>query len=1541
MMTTQREKVFVSTKNPPRPGVAFYKAIFTPLFIALFFVASSAVSPVAGIYNLPICSANGDQSSPAIVGDDSNGAFVLWLDERGAQPKIFCQYLNQFGQPQWQTNGLEVARTSGEHERFTAMADGSGGIIVIWQEAAGDDDGDIFAQRLDRAGTRLWGDGGKEIYRGSREQTIPLVVSAGTGGAIVLWQDGRAGNWDIFAQRINANGDRVWNPTGVALAQELRSQLLGDAVAVSGQGFFVAWGDERTMPARVLVQRYDLNGNKIWNDAVWVAQSLTDQSEPKLSLDAGNTIDISVYVAWIGRRLNSSTVYVQRLNAGGLLQWGNLGLAAGIGSGDQEEAQVLNGNNGELILVWEDARNDRGDIYAQRIGRDGRMLWPSTGLRVTQTQQGQNHPSVAGNGAGGFVCAWEDDRDSGTSIAAQSVDATGALLWTAGGISLTDHGDENSTPAVLAHATGQALVAWADGRLSNDNIYAQPLAAGGQLENVPPAITSTPPSTAYISTEYHYAIASIDFDSGDLPALALLAAPAWLQLDQTQRALRGIPGANDSGEVEIRIQASDAGGGVALQNFKLQVSQDLAAPKITSLPDTTAVEDIVYRYQLQVNDPDPHEVLQYALQTAAAWLSLSSQGELSGVPLNEHVGLHTVKITVTNRKGKTAQQQFNLMVSNTNDAPVFTVAPDTVAIVDSFYEYTVAAEDVDAGDRVTITLAQAPPWLSWDAASRTLRGTPRLPQAGMHTITFHAQDLAQAITVQQFILRVYKLGTPDATAPPAPQNAAISPAGWSHSADFTIHWQNPFDPSGIAGAFYKIGAPPDSNRDGKLVTSAASQTIQELRLQATNEGRIPVYVWLMDGGGNVDFRTAVRVDYRYDVTAPQAASNLRAGNASAWVSQDRVQFAWQPGNDALSGLARHDLVLAGTTVRRLPGETTVFVLDTLLAERRYDWRIAAFDSAGNIGVSATARFRVDRTPPAVSHTPLDTIEAGRTLAVRVSAQDQLAGISNVRVLYRTAGVSEFSAILMSANGGEFAGTLAGAEIQSPGLQYVILATDSAGNVGRSTLNPGAVHAAVVKSQQIVARSATRGGYYQLVSIPYRLLSDAPGAVFTDDFGAYERTQWRLYTYVPQSGNIEFGRPEFQQLEPGRAYWLITSDPQDFDAGAGLSFSTARDFVLELQPGWNLISTPFDFPTDWSRVQKSPQVESQLWAYDGRQYLATDNLMQPWQGYFVRNLSDRPQALVFPPPCPECAMSLSTSSSGTHATPAQPVENSNNEEVRAYAGIISQRTLARAQESFIWQVQLTVRDHEFADTQNWLGVSTWAREEWDQLELSEPPPAAGRFVALRFPQQHWKEFRGDFATDFRPQSTEAKKWIFEVLTKETGRALSLDFQMQGEFPHGWQVLLQDESERLVREVEFDENGRAQAFTLRSSEKPRRFVLWAGAPEDLDKAGLLAAVLPQAFSLAPAYPNPTRLQAHSQAVSTIRFSLPVEVEVDLVIWNVLGRPVRTLSQRQVFGAGHHEILWNGRDDANQAVAAGVYFCRMKAEQFNAIQKIILLH
>jgi len=89
----------------------------------------------------------------------------------------------------------------------------------------------------------------------------------------------------------------------------------------------------------------------------------------------------------------------------------------------------------------------------------------------------------------------------------------------------------------------------------------------------------------------------------------------------------------------------------------------------------------------------------------------------------------------------------------------------------------------------------------------------------------------------------------------------------------------------------------------------------------------------------------------------------------------------------------------------------------------------------------------------------------------------------------------------------------------------------------------------------------------------------------------------------------------------------------------------------------------------------------------------------------------------------------------------------------------------------------------------------------------------------------------------------------------------------------------------------------------------------------------------YALQPNHPNPFNPS------TTIRYSLAASGRVNLRVYDLRGRLVRTLvvSDRP---AGWHQASWDGRDDAGTAVASGVYFYRLEAGSFLHSRKMLLL-
>jgi hypothetical protein len=89
----------------------------------------------------------------------------------------------------------------------------------------------------------------------------------------------------------------------------------------------------------------------------------------------------------------------------------------------------------------------------------------------------------------------------------------------------------------------------------------------------------------------------------------------------------------------------------------------------------------------------------------------------------------------------------------------------------------------------------------------------------------------------------------------------------------------------------------------------------------------------------------------------------------------------------------------------------------------------------------------------------------------------------------------------------------------------------------------------------------------------------------------------------------------------------------------------------------------------------------------------------------------------------------------------------------------------------------------------------------------------------------------------------------------------------------------------------------------------------------------------YSLSQNYPNPFNPE------TDISFSLPEKTEASLVIYNMLGEKIKTLMTGYM-RTGTHTIHWNGRDEAGNSVASGIYFYRLKTGGFVETKKMVLM-
>ncbi|MCJ7497529.1 MAG: T9SS type A sorting domain-containing protein, partial [candidate division Zixibacteria bacterium] len=101
----------------------------------------------------------------------------------------------------------------------------------------------------------------------------------------------------------------------------------------------------------------------------------------------------------------------------------------------------------------------------------------------------------------------------------------------------------------------------------------------------------------------------------------------------------------------------------------------------------------------------------------------------------------------------------------------------------------------------------------------------------------------------------------------------------------------------------------------------------------------------------------------------------------------------------------------------------------------------------------------------------------------------------------------------------------------------------------------------------------------------------------------------------------------------------------------------------------------------------------------------------------------------------------------------------------------------------------------------------------------------------------------------------------------------------------------------------------------------------------QAKIIASIVPEKFELFQNYPNPFNFG------TLIKYALPEESNVKIVIYNLLGQKVRVLVE-DAQSPGYYTIYWDGRNDRGEDITSGIYFYRIQTGSFTKTAKMSLL-
>ncbi len=432
--------------------------------------------------NLDITNVTGDQNGSQIIPDGTGGMIIVWQDYRNGDWDIYAQRVSSAGTEQWTAGGIVISRATGTQRYPQIASDGSGGAIITWEDSRSGTDYDIYAQRVNAAGTIQWREDGVAISTAAGNEYMPQIIMDGSGGAIIAWGDNRSGTGsDIYAQRVNSAGMIQWTTNGVAICTASGDQYLNRLIMVGdgSGGAIITWDDFRSLNSDIYAQRVNSAGAVQWTtDGVAMSTAAATKQLPQAVSDGSG----GAIVTWMDYRSGThNDIYAQRVNGAGAVQWATDGVAISTASGNKSGPYPVSDGSGGAIIAWRDNRSGTDyDIYAQRVNSTGTIQWTVDGVALCTVAGDQSSVLGVSDGVGGAIITWADNRSGNSDIYAQRVDGTGVARWTTNGIGISTAIDNQSVSRMVPDGTGGALITWRDYRNGTDyDIYAQRVSSNG------------------------------------------------------------------------------------------------------------------------------------------------------------------------------------------------------------------------------------------------------------------------------------------------------------------------------------------------------------------------------------------------------------------------------------------------------------------------------------------------------------------------------------------------------------------------------------------------------------------------------------------------------------------------------------------------------------------------------------------------------------------------------------------------------------------------------------------------------------------------------------------------------------------------------------------------------------------------------------------------------------------------------------------------------------------------------------------------------
>lgn len=203
------------------------------VWFAIFELAGPSAWPV--VMDLIVMGSSEETGAKCVI-DAYGGLYVSFFTDINGYRELWVQGFNGV----WAAGPISTTGlVDPQYYSSIALEPTSGDVMVAWTDNRtnqGGTDFDIYAQRFRPDGSPVWRADGVAVTEVTGQQQEPHIIDDGEGGAIVLWDDDRDPDGNVYAQRLAPGGRELWNAQGVPVfARSGNQQLTRPVWAASGE----------------------------------------------------------------------------------------------------------------------------------------------------------------------------------------------------------------------------------------------------------------------------------------------------------------------------------------------------------------------------------------------------------------------------------------------------------------------------------------------------------------------------------------------------------------------------------------------------------------------------------------------------------------------------------------------------------------------------------------------------------------------------------------------------------------------------------------------------------------------------------------------------------------------------------------------------------------------------------------------------------------------------------------------------------------------------------------------------------------------------------------------------------------------------------------------------------------------------------------------------------------------------------------------------------------------------------------------------------